>query len=67
MGNEITVADYFGAAIVTAGELVHCDFSAYPNIKRWLDTMKARPSYPKIYEVFNGFVASTKGQGLQAI
>jgi glutathione S-transferase len=66
-GEEITIADYFGAAIVTAGELVHCDFSVYPNIKRWLDTMKARPSYPKIYEVFNGFVASTKGQGLQAV
>ena len=24
-GNEITIADYFGAALVTAGELVHCN------------------------------------------
>jgi len=66
-GNQLTVADYFGAAITTAGELVHCDFSAYPNIKRWLDTFKAGPNYAKVYETFNGFCASTKGQPWQAI
>jgi glutathione S-transferase len=67
VGNQLTIADYFGAAITTAGELVHCDFSAYPNIKRWLDTFKAGPNYAKVYETFNGFVASTKGQPWQAI
>lgn len=67
VGDAITIADYFGAAITTAGELVHCDFSPYPNVKRWLDAVKARPSYAKVYEVFNGFVASTKGQSFQAI
>ena len=46
-GNEITVAYYFGAAITTAGELVHCDFSAYPNIKRWLEALKQREPYQK--------------------
>jgi hypothetical protein len=29
--------------------------------------LKARPSYAKVYEVFNGFVASTKGQPFQSI
>jgi glutathione S-transferase len=66
-GNEITIADYFGAAIVTAGELVHCNLSAYPNVERWLANVKKRPSYAKVYETFNGFVASTKGQPWQAI
>src|SRR5260370_10141912 len=28
-GDEITIADYFGAALVTAGELVHCNLSPY--------------------------------------
>ena len=37
-GNELTMADYFGAAIVSIGELVGCDYSTYPNIKRWLNT-----------------------------
>ena len=47
VGNQLTVADYFGAAITTAGGLVHCDFSAYSNIKRWLDTFEAGPNYAK--------------------
>src|SRR5712671_7682641 len=66
-GNQLTVADYFGAAITTAGELIHCDLSTYPNIKRWLDNFKAGPNYAKVYETFNGFCASTKGQAWQAI
>jgi glutathione S-transferase len=66
-GNTITIADYFGAALVTAGELVHCNLSAYPNIERWLGNMKKRPSYDTVYETFNGFCASTKGQPWQAI
>ena len=66
-GNQLTIADYFGAAITTAGELIHCDFSAYPNIKRWLDNFKAGPNYAKVYETFTGFCASTKGQPWQAI
>jgi glutathione S-transferase len=66
-GKEITVADYFGTALATAGELIHCEYGAYPNICRWLANMKKRPSYAKVYEVFNGFVASTKGHAFQAI
>ncbi len=66
-GQQITIADYFGTALTTAGELIHCEFKAYPNIQRWLANMKKLPSYPKVYDVFNGFVASTKGQAFQAI
>jgi glutathione S-transferase len=66
-GNQLTIADYFGAAITTAGELIHCDLSTYPNIKRWLDTFKAGPNYATVYETFTGFCASTKGQAWQAI
>jgi hypothetical protein len=29
--------------------------------------MKRTPSYGKVYEVFNGFVASTKDQAFQAL
>jgi glutathione S-transferase len=38
-GNEITIADYFGACMVTIGDLVGCDLSAYPNVQRWLANM----------------------------
>lgn len=66
-GDEISIADYFGAALVTAGELIHCDFNGYPNVARWLANMKRRPSYTTVYEVFNGFVQSTKGQPFLAL
>lgn len=66
-GNSITIADYFGTSLTTAGEIIHCEFNAYPNICRWLGNMKKLPSYAKVYEVFNGFVASTKGQPFQAL
>jgi glutathione S-transferase len=63
-GNELTIADYFGAAVVSIGELVGCDFSAYPNIERWLDNMKSLKSWDSVNEVFNGFVAANKGKQL---
>ncbi len=59
---EISIADYFGFALVTAGELIHSDFKPYPNVVRWIAAMKARPSYGEIYQVFNGFAESTKSQ-----
>src|SRR5947199_141055 len=34
-GNEITIADYLGAGLVSLGEVVRCDFATYPNVKRW--------------------------------
>jgi glutathione S-transferase len=59
-GNELTIADYFGSALVSIGELIGCDFTAYPNIKRWLDNMKKLKSWEQTNEVFNGFAAANK-------
>jgi glutathione S-transferase len=61
-GPTMTIADYFAIGPVTAGELVGCDFAAYPNVARWVATMKKLPSWGKINEVFDGFAASVKGQ-----
>ncbi|HLJ64854.1 MAG TPA: glutathione S-transferase family protein [Stellaceae bacterium] len=67
VGNDVTIADYLGISFVTIGEFVKADFSKYPNVKRWIDTMKRRPSYAKIYEAFNGFVASLKDKKFETI
>jgi glutathione S-transferase len=61
-GNTITIADYFGACLVTLGELIGYDFSPYPNITRWLDNMKKLKTWPQVNEVFNGFKEQLKGQ-----
>ncbi len=60
-GDTITIADYFGAAFVALGDTIHCDYSAYPNINRWLGKMKALKSWNRVNEVINGYAASLKG------
>ena len=66
-GDEITIADYFGAGIVTLGEVIRCDFSRYPNIQRWIANMKKLPSWDKVNEVFYGFAGSVKDQPFVAL
>jgi glutathione S-transferase len=66
-GDQITIADYFGVCLVTLGEIIRVDFSAYPNVKRWLDTMKKLPTWPKVNEVFYGLAESVKNQPFIAL
>lgn len=61
-GNEVTIADYFGACMVTIGDLVGCELSAYPNVQRWLANMKKLKSWDAVNEVFSGFAAGNKGK-----
>jgi glutathione S-transferase len=60
LGDQITIADYFGACLVTLGEVIKVDFSGYPNVKRWLDAMKKLPSWSPVNEAFDGLVAAMK-------
>ena len=66
-GDRITIADYLGSGLVTLGEVIGCEFRDYPNIQRWLGNMKRLRSWPKVNEVFNGLVESTKGQQFVAL
>ena len=59
-GNEITLADYFGAPMLTAGELIRCDFTPYKNLSRWLANMKARASWTKTNQAFYDLAGSLK-------
>ena len=61
-GDTITIADYFGAGIVTLGEVIRVDFSPYPNVKRWLDTMKKLPNWNSVNKEFHGLTDALKGQ-----
>jgi glutathione S-transferase len=66
-GNEISIADYFGASFVALGELIRSDFDAYPNVKRWLDNMKRLKNWKKVNEAVDGFAASLKDAQLQPL
>ncbi|HET6469844.1 MAG TPA: glutathione S-transferase family protein [Geminicoccaceae bacterium] len=61
-GDRITIADYFGASLVTLGEAIGCDFSKYPNIQRWLGNMKSLKSWDRVNQEFHGLTESLKGK-----
>ncbi len=66
-GDEITIADYFGVCLLTVGEIIRIDFSAYPNVERWLSNMKTLPSWPKINEALYGFKEMVKDQAFETV
>jgi glutathione S-transferase len=66
-GDNITIADHFGVCLLTLGEVIRCDFSAYPNIERWVANMKRLPSWPKVNEALYGFAEAVKDQKFDAI
>ena len=66
-GDDITIADYFGAGMISLGEVVHCDFSRYPNLARWYGAMKARPNWAKANEAFYGLVGAFKEKAFEGI
>jgi glutathione S-transferase len=65
--NQISIADYFGACLLTAGEMVGCTFEGYPNIQRWLARIKKFPSWAKVNEVMYGFAASLRERKFQTV
>ena len=60
-GDKITIADYYAAPFVHTASVVGSDLSAYPNVKRWLGSMQNLKSWPKTFEVIEGFAGSLKG------
>ena len=66
-GDQITIADYFGAGLLTLGEVIRCDFSAYPNVARWLAKIKALESWNSVNEALDGLAASVKEQQFEAV
>ena len=65
--NRISIADYFGACLLTAGELIGCTFESYPNVQRWLGRMKKLESWPRVNEVMYGFAGSMRDKKFQTV
>ena len=61
-GDEITIADYFGVCLLTLGEILRFDFSAYPNVARWLGNMKKLDAWEAVNEALYGFADAVKDQ-----
>jgi len=65
--NRISIADYFGACLITAGELIGCTYEGYPNIQRWLGRMKNLQSWAKVNAAMYGFAGSLGEKEFQRI
>jgi glutathione S-transferase len=61
-GDAITIADHFGAGLLTLGEVIGCDFAPYPYVLGWLARVKALKSWKSVNAVLDGITASHKGE-----
>ena len=59
-GDELTIADYFGSQILAMDALIGAKFDAFPNVKRWMSTMRELPNWKKTNEATDGFGASLR-------
>ena len=67
-GNELSIADYLGIGMLSAGEVAHLDYAQWPNLTRWIATMKARPSWGQVNEGFyTYFVAPYKDAAFEGL
>ena len=51
-GQDITLADYLGVCYLTLGEVTPLKYDPWPNVTRWINTMKARPTWTTVNEGF---------------
>src|SRR4029079_1633682 len=54
-GDKATIADYFGAALLTSGHVIRAEFKDYPHIQAWLKRLEALPGWKRINEAGDGF------------
>lgn len=67
-GPRLTIADFLGVCMITLGEVTRLDYSGYPNLTRWVATMKAVPYWESVndgfYTYFVGAYKDTPFEGL---
>jgi glutathione S-transferase len=66
-GEVITIADYFGACLLTLGEVVGCDFARYPHVQSWLGRMRALKSWKSVNATLDGLAAAHKGESFVTV
>lgn len=62
LGERLSIADFFGASIVSLGELVGCRFSGLPNVQRWRAALDQLESWRATNAGFREWAQSLQGQ-----
>ena len=66
-GDTMTIADIFGAGLLTCGHVIGTDFKDYPNVEAWLKRMEALPNWKAVNEAMEGFREAIKGQTFETV
>ncbi|HET7033365.1 MAG TPA: glutathione S-transferase family protein, partial [Casimicrobiaceae bacterium] len=66
-GDDITIADYLGAGMISLSEVIHSSLAQFPNLARWYSAMKARPNWAKANEAFYGMVGAYKEKSFESV
>lgn len=61
-GDEPCIADHLGACYATLGELIGFDFTPWPQVRRWIAAMKARPAWDRTHAAFYGWRGAVEAQ-----
>jgi glutathione S-transferase len=66
VAGTFSIADHFGASLVTMGEMVGFDLTPWPNIRRWLAAMEARPGWAAANAAFYGWRSAVRAVAADA-
>lgn len=66
-GDEPTIADYLAAEQLHLASHIGSSFAKYAKIARWLETMRALPSWKAVHQTVDGWGASLAGKSFVAI
>jgi len=59
-GDELTLADFFGAPIVGQLDLVQTGLARLPNVARWMSNMRELKTWNAVHDMHNGYAASLR-------
>jgi glutathione S-transferase len=57
-GDAITLADYLGGSMISSAETLGADYADFPNVRRWLAALNARPGWAKASEAFYTYLVT---------
>jgi glutathione S-transferase len=66
-GAEITIADFFGAPILSQFDLIRASLAPYPNVVRWLGEMHQLKTWGRVHAMHNQYAASLSNKEFVAL
>jgi len=57
-GDEMTLADFFGAPLLGQLDLIHASLSPFPNVTRWMSQMRQLGTWNAVHAMHAGYASS---------